>query len=220
MFITIDPYYDTQFYNQCKEALANNGVPYHEYILSIPPYNFYFDVLNPPTFINYDTIANQHVKWLVNIVKALKPSDDYIYARRDSFVNTDALHQYAVNDALRSAEKTGEGIFFTGTREEILRISSLYPRKIYYMGRYFNRKYKVFFTDNLLVMNLLRPDQILVQSKKFKSVTELEVDLNWGIFHGKDRLVKISETPFILGGAYYAQQLSVRPDLTDKYVLT
>lgn len=219
MFVTIDPYYDTQFYNQCKEALANNGVQYKEFISVKAPYEFYFEVQNPPTFINYDEAPESYSKWLVNIVTALKPNDDYIYARRDAYANIKAVNHYAINDALRSAAISREGIFFSATKDEVLKISKEYPRKIYYMGRYFNRKYRVFFTDNLIVMNFLRAEQILVQSKDFKLVTELEVDLNWNVFHREDRLVKISETPYVLNGKYYPPT-SVRPEIFDRYVLS
>ena len=219
MFVTIDPYYDTQFYNQCKEALANNGVQYKEFISVKAPYEFYFEVQNPPTFINYDEAPESYSKWLVNIVTALKPNDDYIYARRDAYANIKAVNHYAINDALRSAAISREGIFFSATNDEVLKISKEYPRKIYYMGRYFNRKYRVFFTDNLIVMNFLRAEQILVQSKDFKLVTELEVDLNWNVFHREDRLVKISETPYVLNGKYYPPT-SVRPEIFDRYVLS
>ena len=219
MFVTIDPYYDIQFYNQCKEALTNNGVQYKEFISVKAPYEFYFEVQNPPTFINYDEAPESYSKWLVNIVTALKPNDDYIYARRDDYVNIKAVNHYAINDALRSAAISREGIFFSATKDEVLKISKEYPRKIYYMGRYFNRKYRVFFTDNLIIMNFLRAEQILVQSKDFKLVTELEVDLNWNVFHREDRLVKISETPYILNGKYYPST-SVRPELSDRYVLS
>jgi len=219
MFLTIDPYYDVTFYNKCREALTNNAVSFKEYISVKAPYEFYFEVDNPPTFINYDVPAESYSRWFVNVVTALKPNDDYIYERRESYTNLKAVNHYAINDALRSASITGEGIFFSSTREEILNISKNYPRKIYYMGRYFKRKYRLFFTDNLIIMNFLRADQILVQSKDFKLVSELEAELNWNVFHREDRLVKISETPYVLNGKYYPPS-SVRPEISDRYVLS
>lgn len=218
MIITIDPYYDVNFYNECKEALSNNGVQYKEYISTKPPYYYYFDVSNPPTFINYDVADKSYTRYLVNIVKPLKPNDAYIYMRRDAYSNLKALNHYAINEPLAAAAKTGEGIFFAAEKEEILRISKEYPRKIWFMGRYFNRKYKIFFADKLIIKNYINLENILVQGNDFSSPTELEVKLNFNIFREKDRLEKLSSTPYVLNGKYYSVG-SVRPEISDKFTL-
>lgn len=218
MIITIDPYYDVNFYNECKEALSNNGVQYKEYISTKPPYYYYFDVSNPPTFINYDVADKSYTRYLVNIVKPLKPNDAYIYMRRDAYSNLKALNRYAINEPLDAAAKTGEGIFFAAEKEEILRISNEYPRKIWFMGRYFNRKYKIFFADKLIIKNYINSENILVQGNDFSSPTELEVKLNFNIFREKDRLEKLSSTPYVLNGKYYSVG-SVRPEISDKFTL-
>lgn len=217
MFITIDPYYNIQFYNECKEALKNNNVKFKEYISTKPPYQFYFEVDRTPMFINYDLANQSYTKWLVNTIKALKPVDEYLYQRRDTFSELKGLRQYGLNTPLLESEKTGEGVFFSGNKDQILQISKQYPRKIWFMGKYFSRKYRVFFTDSLMVKNYITSDQILVQSNTFKSPTELEVELNYKIFREKDRLEKISETPFILNGTYYP--VSVRPEISDKFII-
>lgn len=215
--ITIDSYYDVQFYNECKQSLENNGVQYKEYISTKPPYQFYFEVNSEPTFINYDVINPSHSRFLVNLVKPLKANDEYLYERRESYANIKAINHYAVNDALRSAQKSGQGVFFTATKDQILRISKDFPRKIWFMGRYFNRRYVIFFTDNLMVKNLLNSDQVLVESREVKNVTDLEVELNYRVFRERDRLEKLSETPYVLNGKFYP--VPIRPELTDKYTL-
>jgi len=219
MLITIDDYYNIKFYNETKEALKNNGVEFKEYISTKPPYNYYIESGERPSFINYDEATESQARFMVNIVRALKPNDDYIYERRESYKNTKAIQHYALNDALEAGQKSGQGIFFTANKEDVLRISRDYPRKIYFLGRYFNRKYKVFFTDNLIIKNLLNPDQILVESNAFKSITELEVDLNFRIFKLQDRLEKLSQSPYVYKGKYYPIK-SVRPEVSDMYVLT
>lgn len=219
MLITIDDYYDIEFYNETKEALRNNGVEFKEYIITKPPFNYYIEADVKPAFINYDEATSSQAKWMVNIVRALNPNDDYIYERRESYKNTKAIQHYALNDALQAGQNSGQGIFFTATKEEALRISRDYPRKMYFLGRYFNRKYKVFFTDNLIIKNLLNPEQILVESNSFKSITELEVELNFNIFKLHDRLEKLSQSPYVYKGKYYPIK-SVRPDVSDMYVLS
>ena len=219
MFITIDDYYNTEFYNECIEALKNNRVDFNQFISSKAPYKFYFEIQNPPTFINYDNVSESYARYLVNITKALTPNEDYKYLRRDSFSNTKALEQYCINDALSAGQKSNEGVFFTGTRDEVLRISRDYPRKIWYMGRYFNRRYMVFFADKLIVKNFLDEKNVLIDGSGFKYITELETELNYKVFHLKDRLVKLSQTPYIQKGQFYPIN-SVRPEITDRYVLS
>lgn len=218
MFITIDPYYNIQFYNECKEALKNNKIKFREYISTKSPYYFYFEVDQAPTFINYDQADKSYTKWLVNIVKAVKPVDEYLYLRRDSYSELKGLKQYALNTPLISSDRTGQGIFFTSSKEQIINISKTYPRNIWFMGRYFNRMYKVYFTDNLTIKNFINTDQILVESNNFKSPIELEVQLNYKIFREKDRLEKISETPYIKNGLVYS--VSVRPEISDKFIIS
>lgn len=217
--VTLDNYYNIGFYNECLQALQNNGVDYEEFISTKPPYNFYLVVENEPTFVNYDSVTPTYSRHLVNVITALKPNDDYIYQRRETYQNKKAIQHYAINDALSSAQETKEGIFFHAEKEEALRISKEFTRKMFFLGRYYNRKYKVFFTDSLLIKNYLTPSQILVEGSGFNLITELEADLNFKTFKQQDRLVKLSETPYVQNGRFYPIQ-SVRPEISDRYVLS
>ena len=200
---TIDPYYDINFYNQCKEALENNDIHYKEFISTVAPYHFYFEVDQAPNFINFDEANAGYSRFLVNIVEPLKPSDVYIFTRRDSFAGIKGINRYALNDALMGAEESKEGIFFSSTKDEVLRISTKYPRKIYYMGKYFDNRFRVFFTDNLIIQNFLETKQILVARSGIKRAVHLERELNYKVFHEQDRLVKASQTPYVQNGSYY-----------------
>jgi len=71
----------------------------------------------------------------------------------------------------------------------------------------------------MMVKNYLNKADILIESNSFKIITELEVELNFKIFQLKDRLQKLSETPYVLKGLYYPVQ-SVRPEISSKYSLT
>jgi hypothetical protein len=219
MFITIDEFYDINFYNECKEALKNNNIEFREFIRTISPYEFVLEVDKPPTFINYTVLNKSQERYLVNIIKPLRPNDEYIYERRDSYTNKKAIKHYAVNDALQSCEKSGECVIFTANKDEALAISKDFPRKIWFMGRYFNRKYKIFISDNILINNMLRPDQILISDKRFKNITDIEVELNYNTFKIQDRLLKLSETPYVYKGRFYPIN-STRPEISDKYVLS
>jgi hypothetical protein len=219
MFITIDDFYDIGFYNECKEALKNNKVEYQEFISTIAPYDFVLEVKDAPIFINYSVLKKSQERYLVNIIKPLKPNDEYIYERRESYTNKKAIAHYAVNDALKSCEKSGECVVFTANKDEALAISKEFPRKIWFMGRYFNRKYKIFISDNMLIKNLLAEDQIIISDKRFKNIADIEVELNYNTFKMQDRLLKLSETPYVYKGRFYPIN-STRPEISDKYVLS
>lgn len=218
MIITIDPYYEIGFYNECLEALQNNRVQFHEYIDTKAPYNWYIEVPTPPTFLNYDDVNTSRSRYLVNLVQPLRPSDDYKYRRRSSFSDKKALEHYAINDAFSAVDESGQGIMFTATKDEVLNFSKEYPRKVWFLGRYFNRRYVIFMIDSMFGEAYLRNDQILVKSSSFKSPTELEVELNYKVFHLNDRLTKLSETPYVQNGVIHP--LTIRTEFKDKYKIT
>ena len=217
--INIDDYYNIQFYNETKEALKNNGVEFREFINTVPPYNFAIMCDKEPVYVNFDKVNRPQERFYVNIIRPLTPNQEYLYERRESFTNKKAINHYAVNDALKLGEKSGEGIFFTANKEEILRISKEFPRKIFYFGKYYNNKYKLFFSDSLIIKNYIDSDQILVESKSFKHITDLEIKLNYDIFKLSDRLMKLSETPFVKDGKFYPIS-SVVPEISGKYSLS
>ena len=80
-------------------------------------------------------------------------------------------------------------------------------------------KYKLFLADSLMIKNFLNNDQVLVERDNVKSPVELEVELNFKVFREKDRLVKMSETPFLKSGRF-VQLSSVRAEISGKFNLT
>ena len=76
MLITIDTYYDINFYNQCKQALKNNNVKFTEFVNIKPPYNWVFEVEEKPIMINYDIVTSK--KFLIPLVKPLRPNEQYL----------------------------------------------------------------------------------------------------------------------------------------------
>lgn len=218
MFLTIDPYYDIGFYNQCREALKNNGVSFKEYISIKAPFNWFFEVNQAPTFINYDVAPNPYERFLVSVVQPMRPSDEYLYVRRDANAGQKALNTNATNDALNECQVSGEAVFFTASREQALTISKLFPRKLYYLGHYFNRKYRIFVSDSLLVKNFVPDGQLLAFGSGFDHVTSIEAQVNYKTLANKDKILKFSQTPYLLNGNYVVG--SVRADLTDKFLLS
>lgn len=204
MYVTIDPYYDNEFYNECKEALKNNEVDFTEFLNIKSPYSWYFDIEQAPVMVNYDRATGSQLRWMVSLVQPLRPNEEYLLLRRNKDKGRKAMLRYIENEPLKSARTSDYAVFFTvKNREELESISSEYPDKIWYMGKYYNNKYRVCLATHEVVENFLREDQILL--KKNKELSEpgrFESELNWKVFRGNDHLIKFTETPFFLKGKY------------------
>ena len=77
-FYTIDPYYPNSFYNECKESLKNNNVDFQEFINIKSPFEWYFRLDKEPIIVNYDKSSDSSSRWMVNIIKPLRPNEEYI----------------------------------------------------------------------------------------------------------------------------------------------
>jgi hypothetical protein len=215
MFITIDPYYNVEFYNECLQALKNNNVDFNEYISTKAPYYFYIEVEDKPLFINYDVAPKAAERWLVSLVKPLRSNDEYTYLRRDNIQRLEAVKHYSYTTPFKAIDSSKQGVIFTATKEEVMRVSREYKRKIWFMGRYFNRKYVIFATDNLMIKNFIPSENILAEGS---NPIDIETQINYKVFQGKDRLTKYSETPYVENGNFYPVR-GVRQERSDKFVL-
>ena len=94
-------------------------------------------------------------------------------------------------------------------------LSKLIPHKIWYLGRYYQKKYKLALikSDEITnvfaliksdeITNVLIPKtQILFKRTLDMSVEKFEADFNYKVFLLKDRLYKNSRTPFFEAGKY------------------
>lgn len=219
MFITIDPYYNTQFYNECKEALKNNNIEVKEFISIKPPYNWYFSLDQKPIMINYDELAYTEERWLVNKVQALRPNEEYILLRRDNDKGPNALLKFVENEPLKEARQSSFAIFFTiKNRDEAQQITKEYPGRIWYFGKYYSNKYKVCLATHPTVKNFIDRSQILLEkTQEHTSPGKFEAELNWKIFRGNDMLIKFTETPFFENGTYYRPK--IKGDISNKFTI-
>lgn len=204
MYITIDPYYSIDFYNECKTALENNGVEYSELISIKTPYNWYFDLNQYPIMVNYETVEDNQSRFLVTKVKPLQPVDVYRLTRFENREGPSKLHQFIENEPLREVREGGYGIFFNAiSKDEILKITKELPGlKIYFFGRYFNSRYKVCLCTNSIIKNYLTMDNILVETETSLDPGRFESQLNYLIFKNKEKLIKYTETPYYENGQY------------------
>ena len=63
MLITIDPYYNVEFYNKCIQALINNKIPVKQFISPISK-KWYLDVPVLPIMLNYDLVPENEKRFL------------------------------------------------------------------------------------------------------------------------------------------------------------
>lgn len=217
MFITIDPYYSTQFYNECKEALRNNNIEVKEFISIKPPYNWYFSLDQKPIMVNYDELTDTEERWLVNKVQALRPNEEYILLRRDNDKGPKALLKFVENEPLRSARLSDYAVFFTvQNREELESMTKEYPGRVWYLGKYYGNKFRVCLATNKIVKNFLNNNQILLE-KTDNEPGRFEAELNYRVFRGNDMLEKFTETPYFEDGKY--NRVRIRPDSTSRFLI-
>ncbi len=200
MYYTLDEYYPISFYNEVKSSLKNNDIDYKEYISIKPPYNWYFKIDQKPIMVNFDELLKKDSRWLIQKVKPLKPNEEYLFQRRNDDTGPKAILKYTENKPLTEARKSDYSCFFNvKNKEELERISKEFPGKIWFMGKYYNNKFRVCLCNNKMIKNFIHPDQILIDTK-FKEPGRLEAELNFKIFRGNDMLEKHTDTPFALNG--------------------
>lgn len=218
-FITTDQYYDIKFYNESKEALKNNGVEFQEFVNIKPPYDWYFSMDETPVMVNYDRATGSELRWMISLVKPLRPNEEFQLTRRDKDTGKKAILKYGENQALKEARESPYAVFFTvKNREEAESISAEIPTKIWYMGKYYNNKFRVCLATHEIIEGFLRPDQILMKKEKAMSEPgKFESELNWRIFRGNDYLLKFTETPYFLKGRY--NRIKIQGEYSSRFLI-
>lgn len=214
---TIDPYYSNQFYNECKEALKNNNIDFNEYINIKPPYNWYFELKQEPIIVNYDKATNSEERWMVGKVNALRPNEEYLLLRRDNDNGQKALLKFVENEPMREARKSDYAVFFTiKNKEDGLALSKDFPGKIWYLGKYYNNRFRLCLCTHKEIKGFLNEDEVLLESsKELSEPGRFESELNWKVFRLKDRLVKFTETPYFENGIF--NPVKIKGSLSGKF---
>ena len=208
MFYTLDNYYGVKFYNDTREALKNNQIKFKEFIEIKSPYNWYIKLDDnlKPIMVNYD--EKQKYRFLVQKVQALRSNEEYLLQRREDDAGTN-IKKYIFNDAFRDSEEYG--IFFhIKSKDELLKISKEFPGKIYYLGKYYDNKYRVCICNNIMIKNYINPGQILLEkTPEMKEPGKFEAEFNYRVLKLNDYIVKYTETIYALNGSL------VRPKVFD-----
>lgn len=208
MFYTLDNYYSVKFYNSTREALKNNQIQFKEFIEIKSPYQWFFKLADnlKPIMVNYD--EKEKYRFLVQKVQALRPNEEYLLQRREDDAGA-SIKKYIFNDAFRDAEEYGI-LFNIKSKDELLSISKEFPGKIYYLGKYYDNKFKVCLCDNNMIKNYISPDQILLEkTPEMKEPGRFEAEFNYRVLKLKDYIIKYTETIYALNGSL------VRPKVFD-----
>ena len=87
-------------------------------------------------------------------------------------------------------------------KDELLRISKEYPGKIYYLGKYYDNKFRVCLCNNKMIKNYIEPSQILLEkTPEMKEPGRFEADFNYLVLKLKDYIVKYTETIYAENGS-------------------
>lgn len=208
MFYTLDNYYSVKFYNSTREALKNNQIQFKEFIEIKSPYQWFFKLADnlKPIMVNYD--EKEKYRFLVQKVQALRPNEEYLLQRREDDAGA-SIKKYIFNDAFRDAEEYGI-LFNIKSKDELLSISKEFPGKIYYLGKYYDNKFKVCLCNNNMIKNYISPDQILLEkTPEMKEPGRFEAEFNYRVLKLKDYIIKYTETIYALNGSL------VRPKVFD-----
>lgn len=198
---TIDPFYDTNQYNESLQALTNNNIKYEEFILMKNPFNFYIRLEDKklPAMINYVMINRNRWNYIVTKVKPLVPKDILKLYRFNKSVTS--IKDYINNDAFKEALKAKRTIIFNyKNREQLLTLSKTYG-KIYVLGKYVNSKYRLAMCFNPEIKNVIMPNDLLLDIKEQK-LGELELKINNIILKNKEKIIKYSQTPYFENGKF------------------
>ena len=203
MLISVDDYYDIDFYNDALMALEENGVQYSEHILfqnsSIPKYCL--NLPSAPLMVHYNSLLPEEEKYLVSKVIPIDANSSVELYRKHGDFGKGIRKEIYLNDAFLSIENYAAFINIS-SKEEALKLSKDIPLKIWYLGKYFN-KYKVCLITSDYFIPALKESQILLEKTEKMSIVRFEQEFNFNVLHRKDRLIKYSKTPYFEGGIFY-----------------
>lgn len=217
---TIDNFYDVNFYNEVKQSLFNNDIEFYEMISSKNPHLWYFVCDQKPIAINYEIISSSMVKFLVTKVQPLAFNDEYKLHRKGQSKGNDVL-QFIENDALKQARTSKYACFFkVRNKAHLETISKIFPGKLYFMGKYYNNKYKVCLACHETIKGVLDYDDILLEKGSLNSAGEFESEFNFRVLKLKEYLIKFSETSYMKQGKYHKVKIQGGRIAKGKFIIT
>lgn len=209
VYITFDPYYDVNQYNEFIAAAKNNYIEYVEFISIRSPYNWYIqiDIDDVPRFLNYDVMGSNHERFLVNRVRPRYSNEAYKLVRRETD-NPKDFERFTSSKPLIEAKDEAYVCFFkVFNKEELLSVSKeLGNAKIWKVGDKTERKGYVYMTFNPYIKGLIPQGNILLEKNskgEYNKAGELEYTLNYKILVNEKLDGKGIELEYFQNGKLY-----------------
>lgn len=211
MFITIDPYYDVEFFHKCESALANNSINYNLFIDIRRPNYWYFQIDRAPIMVNYNVLPKERKRYIVPVVRPIFSNEKIRLYRRFDDKN---ILKYINNDALENAYHSDYACFFECTnKEELMRITRKIPIKIWYIGRYKTKMYKVGMACDPVIENVIPKERILLRkTDDISGPGEFEAEFGYRILSNKEYFIKYTQNVYFENGEIYVPPFPPEPN--------
>lgn len=166
LFITFDPYYNVNEYNNFLTASRNNRIEIEEYIRIRAPYHRFIklkDKSDLPSFVNYDIASSTDIKWLVSTIKPVQPNEEYLLRRREG--KDISYWDFILPKHMKNAHKKDYIMIFKSMDfSEISSISKKLGKiKIYKWGKAKNKKYNIYYCYNPYIQGLISERNVLME---------------------------------------------------------
>lgn len=200
-FITIDSYYTLPEFHKCLSALKSHDIKLQTFICTKAPYNWYFKVddTTMPKFVFYDLLPDGYERFLVSTIVPNTSADEFNLFRREKGLSKG---RYVLNDAFKDAQMSDYAcVFNLANKEEGIQLSRRLGGRIWYLGKYYNIKYKLCICTSEYIKDFVPRERILVE-KSDNDIGRFESSVNYEIMYRKDYIQKFSQTPYFEDGQY------------------
>ena len=192
IFITFDNYYNVNNYLSFLAAAKNNGVKYEEFLRIRPPHKRFImiDPKDVPTFLDYDKATSSDMRWLISLVKPIRPNEAYYLQRREG--QDISYFNYILPKPLQKMhEEDYVMVFKAWDMTELTQWSKkLGKSNIYKWGHADLKGFNIYVCFNPYINGFIPSDRVLLEydnsgelSKKKvpNSPGEIEYNLNYSI---------------------------------------
>lgn len=201
MLVSIDKFYEVDFYNKCIQALLNNKVPVKQFISSTT-LKWFLDVPYPPVMLNYELPQETEKRFMLSKTIAVFPSDQYLLYRRPNdyrFLNPKMVRaDYMTNDNQYAC------FFHLKNQYDGHTLSKAVNSKIYYIGKYYNNRYRICVCLEPSIRPLLSSTDVLFEKTEKETWVKTETEINQRVFMLRDYLMKFTRTPYFSGNKFEA----------------
>lgn len=211
-FYSFDDFYDIQEVNKFIDNLKTNKIPYRTYISIKPPHNWFYEVSDKykPVWLKYDEIQKSMIKFLMQTIIPIDPSDEKYLRRTPSTPKSDFEKFISPNIFKKAKDKDYVIIFRYKDLKEIQNISKELGIKIFMIGKM--RGYNLAMCFNKYVKNYVFQRNIIIEKTKkseYSKAGELEYALSEEMRFAK-LVKKTRKYPYVEDGSYHPLNKTIK----------